>query len=91
MHNVLNFFPISKTKGRPIWTTDTQRLLKYRVFIKYCVFYEDFKIFRSLFSLGASVCTHTRQVEHQRCSRTGRVQKYHKILRKNTIINEHPV
>ena len=31
-----------------------------------------------LFSLGVSVCTHTRQVEHQRCSRTGRVQKYQK-------------
>ena len=48
-------------------------LKKYRVFIKYCVFLEDFKIFRTLFSLGVSVCTHTRQVEHQRCSRTGRV------------------
>ena len=38
------------------------------------------------------MCTHTtRQVEHQRCSRTGRVQKNQKILRKNTIFNEHPV
>ena len=36
----------------------------------------------SLFSLGVSVCTHTRQVEHQRWSRTGRVQKNHNILRK---------
>ena len=27
-------------------------------------------------------CIPTRQVEHQRCSRTGRVQKHHKILRK---------
>ena len=34
------------------------------------------------FSLGVGVCTHTRQVEHQRCSRTDRVQKNHKILRK---------
>ena len=32
------------------------------------------------------------QVEHQRCSsRACRVQKNHKILRKNTIFNEHPV
>ena len=31
----------------------------------------------SLFSLGVSVCTHTRQVENQRCNRTGRVQKNH--------------
>ena len=32
------------------------------------------------------VCTHTRQVEHQRCSRTGRVQKNHNIFRnKHTI------
>ena len=35
----------------------------------------------SLFSLGVSVCTNNRQVEHPRCSRTGRVQKTHKILR----------
>ena len=28
-----------------------------------------------LFFLGVSMCTHTRQVENQRCSRTGRVQK----------------
>ena len=41
--------------------------------------------------LPFSVFSHTRQVEHQRCSRTGRVQKNHKILRKNTIFNEHPV
>ena len=45
----------------------------------------------SLFSLSVSVCTHTRQVEHQRSSRTGRVQKNHRILRENTIFNEHPV
>ena len=43
----------------------------------------------SLFSLVVSVCT--RQVEHLRCSNTGRVQKNSKILRKSTIINEHPV
>ena len=54
------------------------------------VFFSEFwKIFWTLFSLGGSVCTHTRQVEHQRCGRTGRVQKNHKG--KNTIFNEHPV
>ena len=38
------------------------------------------------------MCTHTRQVEHQRCSNTGRAQKNHNILRKkNTIFDEHPV
>ena len=63
----------------------------YRVFIKYCVFSEFLKIFRTLFSLGVSVCTHTRQVENQRCSRTGRVEKNHKILGKKTIFNVHPV
>ena len=31
------------------------------------------------------------QVEHQRCSRTGRVEKNHNILRKYPIYNEHPV
>ena len=59
----------------------------YRVYIKYCVFSEFLKIsrtlvFLSIFSLVVSVCTHTRQVENQRCSRTGRVQTNHKILRK---------
>ena len=35
---------------------------------------------------------HIRQVEHQCCSRTGRIQKNHNILKKkNTIFNEHPV
>ena len=44
------------------------------------VFFTEFlKIFRTLFSLGVSVRTHTRQVENQRCSRTGRVQKNHNI------------
>ena len=37
------------------------------------------------------MCTQPRQVENQRCSRTGRVQKNPKILKKNTIFNEHPV
>ena len=54
-------------------------------------FFEYFKIFRTLFSPGVSVCKHTRQVEHQRCSRTGRVQKNPKFSGKNTIFNEHPV
>ena len=34
------------------------------------------------FPLCVRVCTHTRQVENQRCSTTGRVQKNHRILRK---------
>ena len=56
------------------------------------VFFSEFlKLFRTLFSLSVSVCTHTRQVEHQRCCRTDRVQKNYNNLRKNTIFNEHPV
>ena len=54
----------------------------------HCVFFEDFKIFRTLASLcfpSVSVCV------HQRCSKTGRVQKSHKILRKNKVFDEHPV
>ena len=58
----------------------------YRVFIKYCVFFVRLENIPdsglSLFSLCVSVCTPTRQVKHQRCSRTGRVQKNHKVLRK---------
>ena len=49
-------------------------------------FSELFKIFRTLFSLGVCVCTHSRQVENQRFSRTGRVQKNRKILRKKHIL-----
>ena len=44
----------------------------------------------SRFPLGVSECTQW-QVEHQRCSRTGRVQKNKKKLRKNTTSNEHPM
>ena len=68
--------------------------LRYRVFIKYCVFFENLKLFRTLAFLcfpPVSVCVHTRQVEHQRCRRTGRVQKNPEILRKNTLFNEHTV
>ena len=59
-----------------------------------------FRIFKnipnSVFPQCQCVCTHTRQVENQRCSRTGRVQKNHKILRKflmNTLYVKwrHPV
>ena len=69
----------------------------YRVFIKYCVFFEDFKIYSGPWPLsvsprcsGVSVCTQW-QVKHQRCSRSCRVQKNHNILRKDTIFNEHTV
>ena len=58
---------------------------RYRVFIIYCVFFRILKIFRTLAFLcfpSASVCVYTRQVEHHRCSKTGRVQKNHKVLRK---------
>ena len=64
----------------------------YRVFIKYC-FWKILNIPNaclSLFSLGVGVCTHSRQVENQRCSRTGRVEKNHKIFRKKHN-NEHLV
>ena len=56
-------------------------------------FSEDFKMFWSLaFACFPSVfvCTHTRQVERQRCSRTGRGQKNNKILRKNHNIQWTP-
>ena len=86
-----------KKKIQPMWGTgipcvsfnlvDAKNLqFSYRVFVKYCVFSEDFKNIPdsglSLFSLGVSVCTHTRQAEHQCCSRSGRVQKNPNILMK---------
>ena len=64
------------------------------MFIKYCVFSKILK-YTGLLSLSVFTwcqCgTHTGQVEHQRCIRTGKVQKNHNILMKNTIFNEHPV
>ena len=49
-----------------------------RVFIKYCVFSKILKYIpdSGLFLFSLSVCAHTRQVEHTRCSRTGRVQNF---------------
>ena len=47
--------------------------------VKYCVFSEDFKIFRTL----AFLCFPSVSV---RCSRTDRVQKNHNILRKKNNI-----
>ena len=59
-------------------------------------FFRKFQnIFRTPASLGFPVlCTRTIkwQVENQRCSRTGRVQKKSQNFKeKNTIFNEHPV
>ena len=59
------------------------------------VFRKFQNIFRTLASLDVYTILHAWitkwQVEHQRCSRTGRVQKNPNILRKNTILDEHPV
>ena len=71
----------------------------YRVFIKYCVFSKILKYIPdsglSRFFLGVYTGLHAWttkwQVEHQRCSRIGRVKKNHNILRKNAIFNEHTV
>ena len=62
--------------------------IKYGVFSKILKYIPDSGLFR--FPLGVSLCTQW-QANHQHCSRTGRVQKNHNILRKNTIFNEHPV
>ena len=67
----------------------------YRVFIKYCVFSEDFKIFLTLAFLCfrfVSVrvhCTHTRQVEQY--SRTVKSSEKSQNFKEKTICNEHPV
>ena len=67
-------------------------LIIYRVFIKYYVFFEDFKILRILFFAVFPRCQCVYQA-----GRTPALQQHwqssenSKILRKNTIINEHPV
>ena len=73
------------TKNQYIFFKETDRdylqqryFILYNVFINYCVFLEDFKIFWTLAFFcfpSVSVCVYT----------TG------KILRKNTIFSEHPV
>ena len=94
---LVNFFRCrAYLYSRPIPSL-RQPVPNYMVLIKYCVFFKILKYsgpwHLSVFPLGVSVCTHTRQVEHQRCSRTGRVQKTHHILRKNRYLmnSEHPV
>ena len=75
------------------WKSLFVHQILYRVFIKYCVFSKVLKYSRLLpFSvcLGVSVCTPIRQVKHQRCSRTGRVQKNHNILSKKDNIEWTP-
>ena len=59
---------------------------KYSVFINYFFFQKNL-IYSGLWPFSVfprcqCMCTHARQVEHQRCSRTGRVQKKYNILRK---------
>ena len=59
----------------------------YRVFIKYCDFSKDFIIIRTLALLCFPlVCVYTYQaeVEHQRCSRTGRAQKKSQHFKEKT-------
>ena len=46
------------------------------------VFFPKILKYSGLCSPSVSVCVHTRQVEHHRCSRTGIVQKNYNILRK---------
>ena len=75
--------------GKRTKSRSSDHPLYYRVFIKYCV--RRFLIYSglllSLLFLGFRVCTHTRQVEHQRCSRT-ELRTISKFSGKNTIINE---
>ena len=68
---------------------------KYRVFIKYCVFFEDFKIFRTLTSLcfpSVSLCVH--KPGKQNTSSPAELTECRKITKfegKNTLFNKHPV
>ena len=82
--NKLIFFKSHASRKNHAWHM-------YRVFIKYCVFFGRFKIFRTLAFFcfpSDSVCVHTPG--RKKNTRTYRVQK-NQVLRKNTIFNEHPV
>jgi len=66
---------------------------KYRVFIKYCAFSKDFRIFRTLTFLCfplVSVCVHTPG--RKNTGAAAELAEFRKITTgKNTIFNEHPV
>ena len=73
--------------------TEHPSLNKIWVFFENFIYITDIGLSRFFLGLytGLHACTTKWQVEHQRCSRTVRVQKNSKILRKNTIINKQPV
>ena len=85
---------ISTTKCLVLVCNLSLAAFMYRVFIKYCVFLKISKCIPdsglSQFFLGVYTVLHAWttkwQVEHQRCSKTGRVKKTHNILRKNSNI-----
>ena len=54
--------------------------LRYRVFIKYCVFLEDLKIFRTLAFLSMSLCVHTPG--RQNTSAAAELAEFRKIKKK---------
>ena len=64
---------------------------RYRVFIKYCVFSEFLKIFRTVYTRCQCVYTH-QAGRKPALQQTWHSSENHKILRKKTtIFNEHPV
>ena len=70
-------------------------LILYRVYIKYCVFSEDFKIFLTLPFLyfpSASVCVHTTgRWKTSAEAELAEFRKITKFLGKNTLFHEHHV
>ena len=86
-------FAILNNKSKQQWRrqspenmSQSNRQLSYRVLINYCVFSKILKYSLSWLFLGLYTGLHAWttkwQVEHPRCSRTGRVKKNYKILRK---------
>ena len=65
----------------------------YRVFIKYCVFFDDFKIFWTLAFLcfpSVSVCAQTKQITSA-AAELAEFRNITKFQGKNIICYEHPV
>ena len=74
--------------GRAKFSVKGMYVCTYRVFIYYCVFFEDIKIYSKLWFSLLSVCVHRNSCRPPdgRLIATDRVKKNHNILRKTQFL-----
>ena len=95
MFNLSTFTKEIQGIRKSIMKRHNMKLIRYRVFIKYCVFSSNFCDFSELcqFRCSAGVlpawCVYTHW--HQGKTEKGKSPEYSKIFGKNTIFNDHPL